>query len=72
VRAVLDWELSTLGHPATDLALVTLPYDTSPKMPSALSGFGTERAAMGIPSECTLHVTRLDLTRPQGAAFDLA
>jgi len=54
VRAVLDWELSTLGHPATDLALVTLPYDTSPKMPSALSGFGKERAAMGIPSEYEL------------------
>ena len=25
VLAMLDWELSTLGHPATDLALVTMP-----------------------------------------------
>ena len=51
VLAVLDWELSTLGHPATDLALVTLPYDTSPQLPSALSGFGDHRAALGLPSE---------------------
>ena len=51
VLAVLDWELSTLGHPATDLALVTLPYDTSPQLPSALSGFGDQRAALGLPTE---------------------
>ena len=33
VLAVLDWELSTLGDPVTDLALNCLPYYLSPKFP---------------------------------------
>ena len=51
VIAVLDWELSTLGHPATDLALVTLPYDTPSALPKALGGFGSKRAELGVPAE---------------------
>ena len=51
VIAVLDWELSTLGHPATDLALVTLPYDTPDHLPKALGGYGEARAALGVPAE---------------------
>lgn len=50
VIAVLDWELSTLGHPFADLAYQCmqwrLPHD---------SGFrglgGIDRAALGLPSE---------------------
>ena len=40
VEAVLDWELSTLGHPSADLALATLPYlspRTCPAPSAALS-----------------------------------
>ena len=33
VVAMLDWELATLGDPATDLALATLPYDTPTAWP---------------------------------------
>ena len=32
VIAVLDWELSTLGHPLADLANVCLPYYFQPGM----------------------------------------
>ena len=39
VLAVLDWELSTLGDPVTDLALNCLPYYLSPKFP-ILKGTG--------------------------------
>ena len=38
VAAVLDWELSTLGHPGTDVALLTLPYVTPATLPR-LAGF---------------------------------
>ena len=52
VLAVLDWELATLGHPAADVALATLPYVTPETLPSAFGGFG-ERVGpqYGIPRE---------------------
>lgn len=51
VIAMLDWELSTLGHPAADLALATMPYDTPEQMPKAFRGFGKHPQALGVPSE---------------------
>jgi aminoglycoside phosphotransferase (APT) family kinase protein len=49
VRAVLDWELSTLGDPASDFTYHLLMY----RMPAAIfSGLaGVDLAALGIPSE---------------------
>lgn len=51
IIAVLDWELSTLGHPYADLAYqcmqLRMPYDEV--RPSGLEGM--DRAALGIPSE---------------------
>ena len=50
VIAVLDWELSTLGHPYADLAYQCMQW----RLPHS-SGFrglgGLDRAALGIPSE---------------------
>lgn len=48
--ALLDWELSTLGHPLADLSYqcmqLRMPQDT------AIGGLGgLDRAALGIPSE---------------------
>ncbi|HVS63079.1 MAG TPA: phosphotransferase [Thermoanaerobaculia bacterium] len=49
VLAVLDWELSTLGHPLADLSYNCLLYRTDP---DAFGGFGdTDLAALGIPTE---------------------
>jgi len=49
VLAVLDWELSTLGHPLSDLAYHCLSWHHAP---GVLQGFaGLELAALGIPSE---------------------
>jgi aminoglycoside phosphotransferase (APT) family kinase protein len=49
VVAVLDWELSTLGHPLADLAYHCMPYRLGP---GTLGGFVHEDlAALGIPSE---------------------
>ena len=49
VRAVLDWELSTLGDPASDFTYHLLMY----RMPSELFGglAGIELGPLGIPSE---------------------
>jgi aminoglycoside phosphotransferase (APT) family kinase protein len=47
VIAVLDWELSTLGHPLADLAFSALPWLT---YPDEFSGFrGLDLDALGLP-----------------------
>jgi aminoglycoside phosphotransferase (APT) family kinase protein len=50
VLAVLDWELSTLGHPFADIAYQCMQW----RLPHS-SGFrglgGVDRAALGLPSE---------------------
>jgi len=51
VLAVLDWELSTLGHPLADLAYNCMPYHLSADV---MEGFeGANLAPLGIPSEKT-------------------
>ncbi|MEM9724584.1 MAG: phosphotransferase [Pseudomonadota bacterium] len=50
VIAVLDWELSTLGHPFADLAYQCMQLRMPPF--GQLGGLGgVDRAALGIPSE---------------------
>ena len=49
-RAVLDWELSTIGHPFADLAAVIMQW----QMPVGTEGrglAGVDRAALGLPSD---------------------
>ncbi|MEH6718529.1 MAG: phosphotransferase family protein [Aurantimonas endophytica] len=50
ILAILDWELSTLGHPLADLAYQCMQW----RLPNlgAFKGLGNvDRAALGIPSE---------------------
>lgn len=49
VVAILDWELSTLGHPLADFAYNCLQYRLAPQLFSGLAGRDLE--AMGIPPE---------------------
>ena len=48
IRAVLDWELATLGNPLADLAYNCMPYRLPPTMSSCASCDFTQ---CGIPSE---------------------
>ena len=48
VIALLDWELSTLGHPLADLAFNCLLWHSSPAMYYGIEGL--DHAALGIPS----------------------
>jgi aminoglycoside phosphotransferase (APT) family kinase protein len=50
VRAVLDWELSTLGHPYADLAAVIMQW----QMPPGADGrglAGVDRKAEGLMTD---------------------
>ena len=51
IIAVLDWELSTLGHPYSDLAYQCMQL----RMPQGIGGIdglqGIDRASLGIPTE---------------------
>lgn len=53
IIAVLDWELSTLGHPCTDLAYLAmgmrLPAPSGEQQTGGLGGL--DRTALGIPGE---------------------
>lgn len=49
VLAVLDWELSTLGHPLGDFSYHLMPWRLAPDV---FRGFaGVDLASLGIPSE---------------------
>lgn len=49
VLAVLDWELSTLGHPGADFAYHAMMYRMPPHIVAGLAG--ADLAALGIPHE---------------------
>lgn len=48
VIAILDWELSTLGHPMADLGFCAMPWNTAPDEYGGI--LGTDWAAAGIPT----------------------
>ena len=50
VIGVLDWELSTLGHPLVDLAFNSQAYRMAPDENGGL--LGLPLSEMGIPAEC--------------------
>jgi aminoglycoside phosphotransferase (APT) family kinase protein len=50
VAAVVDWELSTLGHPLADLGYLCMALRL-PRNPALPGLAGMDRAALGIPSE---------------------
>jgi aminoglycoside phosphotransferase (APT) family kinase protein len=67
VRAVVDWELSTLGHPFADLAAVIMQW----QMPTGAEGrglAGVDRAAEGLVTDGNLSrniaILRGDVTSP--------
>ena len=74
VAAVLDWELSTLGHPIADLAYQLMQW----MMPPGESGrglAGVDRASLGIPSDeqyVEAYLKRVGLTSAPELPFALA
>lgn len=72
--AVLDWELSTLGHPLADLAAVIMQW----RMPTGPDGrglAGVDRRALGLPSDAEFvdaYCNRTGLSGIDGFGFYLA
>lgn len=61
VVAILDWELSTLGHPLADLGFCVMPWHTEPDEYGGLLGY--DLARLGLPTEATV-VARYRQGRP--------
>jgi aminoglycoside phosphotransferase (APT) family kinase protein len=51
ILAVIDWELSTLGHPMADFAYHLMSWHVRPGVFSGLAGL--DLATLGIPSQAT-------------------
>lgn len=74
VVAVLDWELSTIGHPFADLAAVIMQW----QMPPGVDGrglAGVDRGALGLPSDAEFiasYCRRMELTKIDKFGFYLA
>jgi len=51
IRAVLDWELATLGHPLSDVAYACMFYHLPPGTGIASGLAGLDLRALGIPTE---------------------
>jgi aminoglycoside phosphotransferase (APT) family kinase protein len=49
VIGILDWELSTLGHPLADLAFCCLPWNSYPDEYGGIRGL--DQRALGIPAQ---------------------
>lgn len=72
--AVLDWELSTLGHPFADLAGVIMQW----QLPPGAEGrglAGVDRAALGLPSDDAFidaYCQARGIARPENFGFYVA
>jgi aminoglycoside phosphotransferase (APT) family kinase protein len=63
IVAVLDWELSTLGHPLGDLAYLCTAF----RMPAGIDGLGDlDLAALGLPTEAEVVARYCELTGRAG------
>jgi len=73
--AVLDWELSTLGHPFADLAYQCMQLRMSAQGDKMSGLMGVDRSALGIPSEeeyVARYCARMGIDRIDNWAFYLA
>jgi len=62
--ALIDWELSTLGHPLADLAYTCMLYDVA--LPGVGGLSGVDFAATGIPTEAAFVARYCALTGREG------
>lgn len=72
--AVLDWELSTLGHPFADLAGVIMQW----QLPPGIEGrglAGLDRVALGLPTDerfIEMYCENRGIARPSGFGYYVA
>lgn len=66
VVAILDWELSTLGHPLADLGFCVMPWHSAPDEYGGL--LGLDLGLLGLPTEDQV-VARYGTIRPDTATL---
>lgn len=66
ILAVLDWELSTLGHPLADFAYHAMMYRMPPDIVAGLGG--ADPVALGLPTEADYIATYCARTGRDGIA----
>ncbi len=66
IVAVLDWELSTLGHPLADFTYHLMTYRMPAVMPAGMAG--SDLAALGLPTEAEYIAEYCRLTGREGIA----
>ena len=74
IAAIVDWELSTLGHPLADLGYFCMALRL-PRNPALPGLGGLDRAALGIPDEASLlarYAERSGRALPEDWPFVLA
>ena len=72
--AVLDWELSTLGHPFADLAALIMQWGR-PTGPDSRGLLGVDREALGIPSNEAFvaeYCRHMEISTPESFGFYVA
>jgi len=68
VIGILDWELSTLGHPLADLGFCCMTWHSSPREYGGI--LGLDLAALGIPSKAEFVAHYMAHARPTAALTD--
>lgn len=54
IRAILDWELATIGHPIADLAYCCMPYHLPTGGLAGPGIAGLDHGLLGLPAESTV------------------
>jgi len=54
IAALLDWELSTLGHPLADLGYLCMPYHLPADVPGVRGLQGLDLEGLGLPGQTEL------------------
>jgi aminoglycoside phosphotransferase (APT) family kinase protein len=68
VAAVIDWELSTLGHPLADLAYFCMPYHLPANVNGVRGMDGLDLGELGIPAEADLVISYCEASRRSGVS----
>ncbi|MDO8777652.1 MAG: phosphotransferase family protein [Burkholderiaceae bacterium] len=72
VIAVLDWELSTLGHPLADVAYSCMPWYTLPTEFDGIRGLDWPGLGIPLPEEYLAHYRKCSGREESVTAFHLA
>lgn len=72
VIGVLDWELSTLGHPLADLGFCVMPWHTGPDEYGGIHGTGWQAAGIPTRAEFEAEYHAHAIPTPPLTAFHMA